>query len=432
MELEESDGDKVKYPKENARLKNGEIDWTKLMTYQSLKLSDKAIISELAKTNAPLIVGEPLETNNQENSNTRDCCLIDEEFFLANYEKEFPTKNSKGQVISLPESVKNSLRRIFKSISEYYSNEKRCCNKYHIAYLLATSKHETGHTFDPVEEAHWLSWNVRKKYFEDMYDPVLGKNEKRRKMAKDNGNTQQGDGVKYYGRDYVQLTWKDNYQRMKDKFHVDFVNNREKALEHEWAIKILIYGSEQGVFTGLKLSRYINESKQDYYHARQVINGLDKATTIEGYAKKNEKCLKIEKCNCGNNLKNSTNTQKDGYDIEKAVSKLNANALSGSKGECAKYVRWAVEAGGLSTTGRPVSAKDYDKFLPKLGFSETSKEGYNPVKGDIVVIESISGHPHGHIAMYNGEQWISDFKQRDIWAGSAYRNAKPNYRIFRW
>lgn len=61
VELEESDGDKVKYPEGKARLNDGNIDWTKLLTYQSLKLSDNAVISELAQTNAPLIVGEPLE-----------------------------------------------------------------------------------------------------------------------------------------------------------------------------------------------------------------------------------------------------------------------------------------------------------------------------------------------------------------------------------
>ncbi|WP_312076611.1 hypothetical protein [Chryseobacterium sp.] len=243
-----------------------------------------------------------------ESKTDKECCIIDEVFFLTNYEKEFPTFNKQRKLIPLSNLVKVSLRRMFKSISEYYSNEKRCCNKYHIAYMLATAKHETGNTFDPVEEANWLSWNARKKYFEEMYDVVLGKNEKRRKMANDNGNTKEGDGAKYYGRGYVQLTWKNNYQKMQDKFGVNLVDNRSNALNHELAVKIMIYGSEKGIFTGVKLSNYISESKKDYVNARRVINGTDQATSIAGYAEKIEKCLKIKKCNCGESQKTSPET----------------------------------------------------------------------------------------------------------------------------
>jgi predicted chitinase len=361
VEIVESDGDKVKYPKENARLKSGEIDWTKLMTYQSLKLSDNAKISELAQTNAPFVVGLPMDNGENQTKITNECCLIDEKYFFSNYEKEFPTINKNGQKIPLPEKTKNSLRRIFISISEYYSNEKRCCNKYQIAYLLATSKHETGDTFDPVGEAHWLSDSSRKKYFEEMYDPVLGKNEKRRKMAKDNGNTKQGDGEKYFGRGYVQLTWKDNYQKMKDKFQVDFVNERERALEHEWAIKILIYGSEQGVFTGLKLSKYITDNKQDYYHARQVINGLDRASTIEDYAKKIEMCLKIKECNCG-----GANSQSQG----------NCQICKEEHFDLSQKIKWQTQFDskwGDKNAQNVACKKTCDDILIKAGLKSTSK-----------------------------------------------------------
>ncbi|OWP84470.1 hypothetical protein BWK59_05265 [Flavobacterium davisii] len=288
--------------------------------------------------------------------------------------------------------------------------------------MLATSKHETGHTFNPVEEANWLSWSARKKYFEDMYDPVLGKNENRKKMAKENGNTEEGDGVKYYGRGFVQLTWKNNYKKMKEKFGIDFVNQQEKTLEHDLAMKILIYGSEEGVFTGLKLSDFINSSKTDYYNARKVINGTDAASSIKEIAEKIEKCLKIEKCEC------STIIKKEGYDIDAAVNYIVSNAEPSSISACAKYVRKAIEAGGLSTAGRPVSAKDYDTFLPTLGFSKVETTDY--VKGDIVVFDAVQGHQHGHIAMWSGSQWVSDFKQNSIIVNSAYNNGTKS--IFRW
>lgn len=54
-------GETVQHPPKTARKKNGELDWQSLLTYQSLKLSDVGKTSELAKTNAPLIIGEPLE-----------------------------------------------------------------------------------------------------------------------------------------------------------------------------------------------------------------------------------------------------------------------------------------------------------------------------------------------------------------------------------
>lgn len=209
---------------------------------------------------------------------------IDVDFFFKNYALQFE---------EITENQENSLIKVFNGIEKYYSKEKKQIDKNQLAYILATVKHETGSTFNPVEEAYWLKWKTRKKYFEEMYDPVLGKNEKRRKMALDNGNSETGDGVKYFGRGYVQITWKNNYQRMKDKFEVDLINYPGLALEHELAMSILIYGSEMGVFTGLKLNKYINSKKTDYYNARRVINGIDKATTIKNYAIKIEKCLQI-------------------------------------------------------------------------------------------------------------------------------------------
>jgi len=35
--------------------------------------------------------------------------------------------------------------------------------------------------------------------------------------------------------------------------------------------------------------------------------------------------------------------------------------------------------------------------------------------GDIRVIQPISGHPHGHMQIYTGSGWVSDFKQTDQW-----------------
>ncbi len=214
---------------------------------------------------------------------SKKCCSIDSEYFFKKYKTEF------SEILS--NEKKESLRKMFTSTAQYYSNEKRNCNLKHIAYMLATAKLETANTFNPIDEYGGNS------YFERMYDPILGKDQNRRSLSIRNGNDTQGDGVKYHGRGFVQLTWKGNYKKMKAKFNIDLISNPEKALEHELAMKIMIYGMENGTFTGKKLSDYINENKTDYLNSRRIINGTDRASDIKGYAEKIEKCLKIE-CNC--------------------------------------------------------------------------------------------------------------------------------------
>lgn len=110
------------------------------------------------------------------------------------------------------------------------------------------------------------------------------------------------------------------------------------------------------------------------------------------------------------------------YCNEKAVEYITTHAKSHSDSSCALFVRRAIGAGGCPTFLQPTSACDYDEFLPDLGFSQVDAEGYVPQAGDIVVFSAIKGHKHGHICMYNGRQWVSDFKQRSMYSASAYRH----------
>lgn len=118
------------------------------------------------------------------------------------------------------------------------------------------------------------------------------------------------------------------------------------------------------------------------------------------------------------------------YNVNAAIQHLRDNALARSQGSCARYVRQALEAGGLNTTGRPDAAGDYDTFLPTIGFQAVDVNNYVPQAGDIVVHEAREGREWGHIAMYDGQNWISDFIQRDMFGGSAYRE-NPDYTIWR-
>jgi len=142
--------------------------------------------------------------------------------------------------------------------------------------------------------------------------------------------------------------------------------------------------------------------------------------------------------------------------IRDAVTHLETNAKHhpDQHPQCAKYVREALNAGGYKVgipprrTGEQYAwAKDYSSELtrPDVGFHPVSSSikpadypsldntgrAYTPQKGDVVIINSTSTSKEGHIAMYNGDKWISDFKQKGFWPGSAYLSEKPGYIIYR-
>jgi hypothetical protein len=128
-----------------------------------------------------------------------------------------------------------------------------------MAYVLATTEWETARTFKPVREAFWLSENWRKKHLR--YYP-------------------------YYGRGYVQLTWKNNYQTYATLLNVDMVNKPDLALDPNVALFVLVHGFKVGTFTGRKITDYININMTDFLRARRCINGNDQASKIAALAQK--------------------------------------------------------------------------------------------------------------------------------------------------
>jgi len=76
----------------------------------------------------------------------------------------------------------------------------------------------------------------------------------------------------------------------------------------------------------------------------------------------------------------------------------------------------------------PIPAADYRPYLVNWVFDSSDGNNYNPVKGDITVFNRSTKHPYGHIQMYNGHRWVSDFRQNNF---SPYR-ITPSYRIYRW
>lgn len=119
------------------------------------------------------------------------------------------------------------------------------------------------------------------------------------------------------------------------------------------------------------------------------------------------------------------------FDVQSAVRTLRSNAKSRSTGYCAVYVTAAIGS-GLHLGSRPQlgDAKELSGRLGELGFAPVSWEKYYPQAGDIYVCPEIPGHVRGHTAMFDGDRWISDYNQVDIWGGSGMRHYKKGV-IFR-
>ena len=118
-----------------------------------------------------------------------------------------------------------------------------------------------------------------------------------------------------------------------------------------------------------------------------------------------------------------------------AVAALHSNASPQPTGYCAREVRKAIAAGlGIpdttQVTGTIKSAADYSGSLGKLGFAPLNWNRYSPQVGDVLVEPRLPGHPHGHIAMFDGTRWVSDFPQRDMWGGTTFRHYKKGV-VFR-
>jgi putative chitinase len=140
------------------------------------------------------------------------------------------------------------------------------------AYMLATVKHECANRYQPLEEF------------------CKGKGRKYGKPV---------NGHVYYGRGYVQLTWDYNYKNLGEVLGMGskLLTDPSLALDPATAYRIMSYGMRHGTFTSKRLADTISGNKCDYRLSRKIINGLDKAALIAGYATEFENILRTSQVN---------------------------------------------------------------------------------------------------------------------------------------
>lgn len=172
------------------------------------------------------------------------------------------------------------------------------------AYKLATTYHETGTTMKPIHE------HGSRKYFIDRYGSQT-------KVGKVLGNDTPEEGATYAGKGYTQTTGESNsemLERILPKEYPEVIARWEAArgrkfdltvgdqpgddqdnmalMEPEIAYINMSISMRKGLYTGVGLPKYINDDRCDYVNARRIINGMDCADRIAGYAVKIEAILR--------------------------------------------------------------------------------------------------------------------------------------------
>jgi hypothetical protein len=159
-----------------------------------------------------------------------------------------------------------------------FENDSKFTMVRELAYVLATIRWETAHTFLPIAEKRASRansprlWEIQNRYWPSGF----------------------------YGRGYVQITWKENYLKagarlagqsfMINRSNVvvsgnTFADHPDYVMDPNVAYAICASGMRQGWITGKKLPDFIVEGKPpDYVNARRIINGTDRASDIAAMA----------------------------------------------------------------------------------------------------------------------------------------------------
>lgn len=117
----------------------------------------------------------------------------------------------------------------------------------HLAYILATAKHETADKYQPIREMGGEKYLRSKRYY-----PWVG------------------EGL-------VQVTWEENHRKFG-------ATAPGQMMTWPIALRAIFDGMTKGMFTGKKMSDYLSSDFPDYRGARRIVNGTDKAALIAGYA----------------------------------------------------------------------------------------------------------------------------------------------------
>ena len=143
-----------------------------------------------------------------------------------------------------------------------------------LAYMLATAHHETGGTMRAVRETFAASNDEAVARLERAFRAGKLPTVKTPYWRPDE------KGLSYYGRGLVQITHRENYERMSRVVGHDLVAEPDLALRLDVAATLLVVGMTEGLFSGARLADVFAGMKTDWIGARKIVNGRDRAAKI--------------------------------------------------------------------------------------------------------------------------------------------------------
>lgn len=267
-------------------MKNAKTAFKDLMGYTAQSTNPVSIFIYLDIANSGGTVSPPIATLPSESSE-----LIQVNAFVSAFKADC-SNFIMAEGTRCPPSVFNAqselnLKDVCKAINAFFQNNQQYqANLYEIAYMLSTGFIEAYYYLKPVQLYSRVPEGGNKAYF-NKYDIAYAP-----KKAKELGNLYKGDGYTFRGRGLVQLTGRANYRKLSTVVGKNLESQPDLACEFQYAVPIMIVGMKNGMFTGYKISDFINRTQMDYSRARRVINGSDKADIFAKNAKRIEELLK--------------------------------------------------------------------------------------------------------------------------------------------
>lgn len=147
-----------------------------------------------------------------------------------------------------------------------------------LAYGLATAYTEVTRKMQPVRE-HFAKTDA---------EAIRSLDKWAREKGRTTGIYWRPDpetGLAYFGRGFVQLTWKDNYRESSADAGIDLVENPDAMFDPVISARILWRGLIDGRWNGhgKGVGYYLHRDPPDVVQARRTVNILDRAEEVAGY-----------------------------------------------------------------------------------------------------------------------------------------------------